>query len=422
MGAGAAAAPLPPPRPWCAPTPTPTPTGSPTPWPASPTNPVQASPVGPLRQPHRRRPRPRAVGASRPPSNATSSSPPPCSNLLYTNTPAAITTPPLIWWHGTVPDDTDTTWETTPVPGWNGTLGDYLAALVDDYATNPDHNWDDHQCIPPAATACGQPAETDSDPRHHPPLRERRRLHSTRATPSPHDGRNGSGNADRRLPVHLHQPGATTAATPKRSWPHPTSKTNAPPTDVTTILDAFDGDPAWVPDRLVRRHGRRPQRPRRHLVTRLRPQPRVQPHLDRRLPSPLARLLHDHRPARRRRHRHRLPARRPSRRRLGRDTDRRPLRRRQPLPLRRRHRGPAAPSSATAATATPSPPAPSSTTAPGSSSPPGEPPASTSSPSTASTAPKRSRTHRSRRSTPPPSSPATSPSTPCPPAASATSS
>ena len=56
--------------------------------------------------------------------------------LLNTTNPAAITTPPLIWWHGTVPDDTDTTWETTPVPGWNGTLDDYLAALLDDYATS----------------------------------------------------------------------------------------------------------------------------------------------------------------------------------------------------------------------------------------------------------------------------------------------
>jgi Lysozyme like domain len=58
------------------------------------------------------------------------------TNLLKTTNPAAITTPPLIWWHGTVPEDTDNTWETTPVPGWNGTLGDYLAALIDGYATS----------------------------------------------------------------------------------------------------------------------------------------------------------------------------------------------------------------------------------------------------------------------------------------------
>ncbi len=57
-------------------------------------------------------------------------------NLLDTANPAAITTPPLIWWLGTVPDDTDTTWETSPVPGWNGTLDTYLAALLDDYATS----------------------------------------------------------------------------------------------------------------------------------------------------------------------------------------------------------------------------------------------------------------------------------------------
>lgn len=55
--------------------------------------------------------------------------------LLYTNAPAAITTPPVIWWLGVVPDDSDLTWQNAPVPGWAGTLDTYLAALVNDYAT-----------------------------------------------------------------------------------------------------------------------------------------------------------------------------------------------------------------------------------------------------------------------------------------------
>ena len=41
-------------------------------------------------------------------------------------------------------DDTDTTWQTTPVPGWDGDLASYLSALLDRYATAPGNDWADH--------------------------------------------------------------------------------------------------------------------------------------------------------------------------------------------------------------------------------------------------------------------------------------
>ena len=340
--------------------------------------------------------------------------------LLNTTTPAAITTPPLIWWHGIVPDDTDNTWETTPVPGWNGTLGDYLAALVDDYATNPDHTWDDHQCIPPAATTCGQPAETAAilaTIRHFESGDDyTQQSHAVAA-----DGRNSGGNPTGAYQF-LYTSWGGYGGYAEAFMAPPSVQDELATANVTTHPRRLRRRPCLGADRLVRRHRRRPQRPRRHLVNRLRPQPRLQPHLDRRLPSPLARPLHDDRPPRRRRHPHRLPARRPGRRRLGQRHRSAPPTQPPAATASATRRGPAAPSSATAATATASPPAPASTTAPASSSPPGGPPASTSSPNTASTAPKPSRTPRSRRSTRPPSSPATSPSTPSRPAASATSS
>ena len=222
-------------------------------------------------------------------------------NLLYTNTPAAVTTPPLIWWHGIVPDDTDTTWETEPVPGWNGTLGDYLAALANDYATNPDNNWDDHQCIPPAATACGQPAEVSAI------LATIRHMESgdnylNQSYAVASRGRDSSGNATGAY-AFIYTAWGGYGGYDEAFLAPPAVQDQRATDGVTAILDDFGGDPAWVPDRLVRRDRRRPQGPRRHLVTRPDPQPGVQPHLDRRLPSPLARLLHDHRAARRRRQR-----------------------------------------------------------------------------------------------------------------------
>jgi len=166
-------------------------------------------------------------------------------NLLNTTTPAAITTPPLIWWHGTVPDDADTTWENTPVPGWNGTLGVYLAAFVEDYATNPDHTWDEHQCIPPAPTACGQPAETTAilaTIRHFESGDDYTQQSHAVAT----GGRNGGGN-----PTGAYQFVYTSwdnyAGYAEAFMAPPNVQDELATTNVTSILDAFDGDPAWVP-------------------------------------------------------------------------------------------------------------------------------------------------------------------------------
>jgi hypothetical protein len=165
--------------------------------------------------------------------------------LLNTTTPAAITTPPLIWWHGTVPDDTDDTWETTPVPGWNGTLGDYLAALVDDYATNPDHTWDEHQCVPPAATTCGQPAETAAilaTIRHFESGDDyTQHSHAVAA-----DGRNSGGNPTGAYQF-LYTSWGGHGGYPEAFMAPPRVQDELATTNVTRILDAFDGDPAWVP-------------------------------------------------------------------------------------------------------------------------------------------------------------------------------
>ena len=253
-------------------------------------------------------------------------------NLLYTNTPAAVTTPPLIWWHGIVPDDTDTTWETEPVPGWNGTLGDYLAALADDYATNPDNNWDDHQCIPPAATACGQPAEVSAI------LATIRHMESgdnylNQSYAVATRGRDSSGNATGAY-AFIYTSWGGYGGYDEAFLAPPAVQDQRATDGVTAILDDFGGDPAWVPIAWYVGTGGAHKVQDGTWSLAHDPQPGVQPHLHRRLPSPLARLLHDHRPPRRRRHAHRVPARRPSRRRLGRDPDRRPLRRRQPLPLR----------------------------------------------------------------------------------------
>ena len=238
------AVPLPPQRPWCAPTPTPTPNGSPTPCRRSPTNPCKQPQwdryadligVDPAQVPWAD-----STDVQRDELLIVA-----VRNLLNTTTPAAITTPPLIWWHGTVPDDADTTWENTPVPGWNGTLGDYLAALVEDYATNPDHSWDEHQCIPPAATACGQPAETTAilaTIRHFESGDDYTQQSHAVAT----DGRNGGGN-----PTGAYQFVYTSwgnyAGYAEAFMAPPNVQDELATTNVTSILDAFDGDPAWVP-------------------------------------------------------------------------------------------------------------------------------------------------------------------------------
>lgn len=166
-------------------------------------------------------------------------------NLLYTNAPAAVTTPPLIWWHGIVPDDTDNTWQTEPVPGWNGTLGDYLTALADDYATNPDNNWDDHQCIPPAAAACGQPAQVSAI------LATIRHMESgdnylNQSYAVAARGRDSSGNATGAYAFTYTSWGGYGGYDEAFLAPAPVQDQRATG-GVTTILDDFGGDPAWVP-------------------------------------------------------------------------------------------------------------------------------------------------------------------------------
>jgi hypothetical protein len=166
-------------------------------------------------------------------------------NLLYTNTPAAMTTPPLIWWHGVVPDDTDTTWQATPVPGGNGTLDTYLTALIDDYARNPDTNWDDHQCIPPAATACGQPAEMS------PILATIRHMESgdnylNQSYAVANRGRDSSGNATGAY-AFIYTAWAGYGGYAEAFMAPPEVQDQRAVEGVAAILDEFGGDPAWVP-------------------------------------------------------------------------------------------------------------------------------------------------------------------------------
>lgn len=166
-------------------------------------------------------------------------------HLLYTNTPAAITTPPLIWWHGIVPDDTDTTWQATPVPGWNGTLDTYLTALLDDYAVNPDNNWDDHQCTPAAATACGQPAEMSAI------LATIRHMESgdnylNQSYAVANRGRDSSGNATGAY-AFIHTAWGGYGGYSEAFLAPPEVQDQRAVEGVTAILDAFGGDPGWVP-------------------------------------------------------------------------------------------------------------------------------------------------------------------------------
>jgi len=166
-------------------------------------------------------------------------------NLLYTNTPAAVTTPPIIWWRNTVPDDTDTTWHTTPVPGWDGDLASYLSALLDRYATAPGNDWADHDCTAPAATACAQPTNLDAI------LATIRHLESgDDYTQHSHsvadDGRNNSGNptgAYQFLYTTWNRHGGYNEA----FLAPPAIQDARASADIDTILDAFAGDVAWVP-------------------------------------------------------------------------------------------------------------------------------------------------------------------------------
>lgn len=87
--------------------------------------------------------------------------------ILHTTPPNSVTTPPIVWWHQRMPiDNDDTTWETSQVPGWEGTLADYIDAFVDTYATDPivlaaGAN-DNNPCLPPTPAGCGQPSNVDA--------------------------------------------------------------------------------------------------------------------------------------------------------------------------------------------------------------------------------------------------------------------
>ncbi|HWL44556.1 MAG TPA: hypothetical protein VNQ73_16570 [Ilumatobacter sp.] len=166
-------------------------------------------------------------------------------SLLYTHTPAAVTTPPLIWWYGSVPTDDDTNWQTAPVPGWHGDLDDYLGALIDTYATIDDGDNSPHECIPPHATACPQPANLNAI------LATIRHLESGNNYTENHRSIAAGGPTGSGHPSGAYQYLAS-------SWDGYAGYTEpflAPPTiqdarataDVAAILDRYDGDPAWVP-------------------------------------------------------------------------------------------------------------------------------------------------------------------------------
>lgn len=69
---------------------------------------------------------------------------------------ATITAPAVLWWHGTLPaDNDDTTWTTTAVPDWDGTLDTYVIAYLDTYTNLLPA---DYTCTPATAGHCPQPA------------------------------------------------------------------------------------------------------------------------------------------------------------------------------------------------------------------------------------------------------------------------
>lgn len=85
--------------------------------------------------------------------------------ILYSTPPHFVTTPPMVWWHTRMPvDNDDTSWETDAVPGWTGTLADYIDAFVDVYATDPivlaAGADDSGGCLPTASSVCAPPSNT----------------------------------------------------------------------------------------------------------------------------------------------------------------------------------------------------------------------------------------------------------------------
>ncbi len=166
--------------------------------------------------------------------------------LLYTNTPAAVATPAVIWWYGELPVDADTAWGTTPVPGWNGTLDSYIAALVDNYGTDTALNdGTGHVCIPPYATACPQPANIDAI------LATIRHLESGDNYTENHRSIAADGTAGSGHPSGAYQFVTTTwnnhDGYPEAFLAPPTVQDARAATDVNVILDAFNGDVPRVP-------------------------------------------------------------------------------------------------------------------------------------------------------------------------------
>lgn len=166
-------------------------------------------------------------------------------SLLYTNTPAAVTTPPIVWWYGSVPDDTNNTWQTTPIAGFAGDLDDYLATLLDHYATDPGNDWTDHECIAPYATGCAQPANINAI------LATIRHLESgSDYTQQSHSvankGRSSSGNPSGAYQF-LYNTWNNYSGYDEAFLAPPTVQDARATSDITTILDTFNGDATWVP-------------------------------------------------------------------------------------------------------------------------------------------------------------------------------
>lgn len=84
--------------------------------------------------------------------------------ILTSTPPHSITTVPIVWWHGRMPtDNDDTTWQIDTVPGWTGTLSDYIDAFVDVYATDPivlaAGTDDGRGCLPATSSLCSPPTD-----------------------------------------------------------------------------------------------------------------------------------------------------------------------------------------------------------------------------------------------------------------------
>ena len=138
--------------------------------------------------------------------------------ILYSTPPHFVTTPPMVWWHTRMPvDNDDTSWETDAVPGWTGTLADYIDAFVDVYATDPivlaAGADDSGGCLPTASSVCAPPSNTGAI------------LATIRALES---GDNYT--ESRRSRASGHEISGASADTTRPTWRHPPCRTSEPTT------------------------------------------------------------------------------------------------------------------------------------------------------------------------------------------------